>query len=524
MLMNSISRRRLLEGAAVAGIVATTPGAGFAQTGSPARATRLTVGVQGTPRTLEPLREFSNVLWRVGYNVFEGLLGVDYRGTQAIKPLLARAWTRVSPTVMELTLKDGVRFHNGEVMTAEDVTFSFGQERMMGENAPGRAIAQIFVGTIERVEAVDERTVRVVTRAPDPLLEQRLADWGAQIICKKAFLAAGSFEAWERAPVGTGPYKVGTFRTDDRVVIEAHDAYHGGKPPVRDITFRVIPELAGRIAALQTGDADIITEVSPDQVPQIAARAGLEVVGGPIQNLRVLCYDKTNPVLADPRVRRALSLAIDRKLIVESLYNGRTRVADTYMHPSFGALYDAERKGTPYDPATAKSLLRAAGYEGQTIPYRLLPNYYTLQAPTGQVLVEMWRAVGLNVELQFRENFQQVTEAAGVRGIRDWSNSILFRDPVGALWRLYGARGPMQRLYKEWTNPEFNELGEKLETSLDPAERRRIFGRMLDIYEEIDPPGTTLHDLPMLYGKRADLGWTPYPVEYMDFGPGNLRV
>jgi peptide/nickel transport system substrate-binding protein len=129
----------------------------------------------------------------------------------------------------------------------------------MGENAPGRAIAQIFVGTIERVEAVDERTVRVVTRASDPLLEQRLADWGAQIICKKAFLAAESFEAWERAPVGTGPYKVGTFRTDDRVVIEAHDGYHGGMPPVREITFRVIPELAGRIAALQTGDADIRT-------------------------------------------------------------------------------------------------------------------------------------------------------------------------------------------------------------------------------------------------------------------------
>ena len=133
----------------------------------------------------------------------------------------------------------------------------------------------------------------------------------------------------------------------------------------------------------------------------------------------------------------------------------------------------------------------------------------------------MWRAVGLNVELQFRENWSQIHEPAG-RGIRDWSNSILFQDPVGALWRLYGAKGPMQNTYKEWTNAEFNRLGTILETSLDAEERRAAFAGMLAIYEEIDPPGTTLHDLTMFYGKKKSVAWTPYPVEYMDFGPGNL--
>ncbi len=513
----ALDRRRFVAGLSAAALTTTRDVAAGAK---PAPA-RLVVGTQGSPATLEPTREFSNVLWRIGYNVFEGLLRVDYKDGLKVKPGLAESWQRISPTMVDLTLREGIRFHDGEIMTADDVAFSFGPERMTGEKAPGRAFAPIFVGTIERVEIAGPRTVRVVTKATDPLLEQRLAGWAAQIISRKAYLAAPSFEAWEKAPVGTGPFKVKAFRIDERTVLEAHEAYHGGTPPVREILFRVIPELASRLAALATGEADIITEVSPDHVGQITAMAGREAVGGPILNLRVLCFDKAHPVLADPRIRRALGLAIDRKLIVETIYGGRTRAADTFMHPGFGALFDPMREGTPYDPDRARSLLREAGYSGATIPYRVLPNYYTLQSATAQVLVEMWRAVGLNVELQFRENWSQIHEPAG-RGIRDWSNSILFQDPVGALWRLYGAKGPMQSTYKEWTNAEFNRLGAILETSLDADERRAAFAGMLTIYEEIDPPGTTLHDLTMFYGKKKSVAWMPYPVEYMDFGPGNL--
>src|SRR5882672_2278831 len=194
MPSRSIDRRQLLVGSAAVAATAAQARSVFAQ--GAASSSRVVVGVQGTPRTLEPVMEFSNVLWRVGYNVFESLLGIDYAGDQSIKPVLASAWKRVSPTVLELTLREGIRFHNGEIMGVEDVLFSFGEERMMGEKAPGRLVAQTFVGTIERVEGVDARTVRVVTRAPDPLLEQRLAGWGAQIVSKKGYQAAGSFDAW----------------------------------------------------------------------------------------------------------------------------------------------------------------------------------------------------------------------------------------------------------------------------------------------------------------------------------------
>jgi peptide/nickel transport system substrate-binding protein len=513
------SRRTFTSGLAAAAALAAS-----GQTAGAQSLRRLTVGIQGTPRSLEPLREFSNVAWRVGYNIFEGLLGIDYKNGLAVVPSLAESHRRLSPTVLEFTLKDGVRFHDGEIMTAEDVAFSFGPERMTGDKAPGRAIANVFVGTIERVEAVDRRTVRVATRATDPLIEQRLAGWGAQVVSKKAFLAAPSFEAWERAPVGTGPYKVADFRIDERCVLAAHQAYHGGKPPADELLFRVLPELAARMNALATGEADIVTEVSLDQIAAVEAMAGRHVVGGPILNFRALVFDKAHPQLVDPRVRRALSHAIDRKAIVDSLYGGRTVARTTQMHPAFGALNDPGRAGTPYDPDLAKRLLREAGYKGEPIPYRTHASYYTQQVQTAQVLVEMWREVGITIDLQVRENWQQIFDTSSPRGIRDWSNSILFQDPVGSLTRLYGPGGSVQTVSKEWSNAAFNETAKALETSLDLAERKRAFSRLLDIYETEDPPGCALHDLVMFYAKKRSVNWTPYPVESMDFGPGNLTV
>ncbi len=511
---NAINRRAVLATLAAASVA------------SPARAAdsrpSLTLGVQSSPQSLEPLREFSNVSWRIGYNVFEGLLSIDYQHGFKLKPALATAWQRLSPTMMEFTLREGVRFHNGDVMTAEDVAFSFGPERMTGDAAPGAPIAKVFVGSIERVEARDARTVRVTTRTTDPLLEQRLAGWGAQIISKRAFLAAPSYAAWERAPVGTGPYRVKDFSIDIACTLAAHDAYHGGTPPAREIQFRVMPELAARVAALATGEADMITEVSVDQVPQIKAMPNREVVGGPILNFRVLVFDQTNPVLADPRIRRALALSIERQAIVEALYLNTTRATAAFQHPAFGALYDATRPGTAYNPDLARQLLRDAGYTGAEISYRIQPGYYTLQLQTAQILQEMWRAVGLNVKLEVRESWSQVLDPKG-RAIRDWSNSVLFQDPVGALTRLYGPRSPVQTGTKEWANAAFNRDAEILETSLDTAERRAAFTRLLDIYETSDPPGAILHDVVMLYGKRRGIDWQPYPVEYMDFGPGNLR-
>ncbi|QCK87565.1 hypothetical protein E8L99_18275 [Phreatobacter aquaticus] len=513
------TRRTLLKGSGAALALASLAGV---QASAQTTGRRVTVAIPVSPRVLEPVREVSNVLFRIAYNIFDTLIAVDYRDNAKLKPGLATAWRRTEPRVLELDLREGVRFHNGDLLTAEDVAFTFGPERVSDPKSPGHALSRTFLGSIERVEAIGPRQVRVVTRAPDPLIEQRLAGWAAQIISKRAFLAAGSFDAWEKAPVGTGPFAVSQFNVDRQITLRAHDDYFGGAPTVRELVFRVVPELSSRLNALATGEADIITELSPDHFSTVGAMAGREIVGGPIQNIRVLAYDKNHPVLADARIRRALGLAIDRKAIVDALYAGRTTIPPGHQNPAYGDLYMPDYPAPAFDLDKARALVKEAGYSGQPIPYRILPNYYTLQLQTAQILVEMWRQAGLNIDLQVRENIGAVINPPEGRGIRDWSNTIFWNDPAGVLVRLFGPNGPTQQVYREWSNAEFNQNAAVLTSSLDTAERKRAFRRMLEIFDNDDPAGTVLHDLTMFYGKRKDVPWQPYPIEYMDFRPANM--
>lgn len=507
-----------LAGGAVAGLAMATSAR------SEARGRRVVVAMPNSPQvaTLEPVRDYGNVSFRMGYNLYDNLLRVDYRDGGKLLPGLATRWERVSDTAVDFVLREGVVFHDGSAMIAEDVAFSFGPERMSSPEAPGYKQSRPFLPTIERVEATGPMTVRVTTKGADPLLLKRLAGWAGQIVSKRAFLAAPSFAAWEKAPVATGPFKVKEFSYDRRFVFAAHDAHWAGRPVIDELEFRIVPELAGRMNQLATGEADIITEVSPDQLGPIAAMTGREVAGGPIQNVRVVLFNKFDPALADPRVRRALALSIDRQAIVDSLYGGRTWVPNGHQDKSYGDLYLADYAGPGYDPDAAKALLKAAGYDGRRIAYRVLNNYYTLQIQTAQILQEMWHAVGLKVEIETKENWAQVYEPG--LGIFDGSDTIFWQDPVGAMVRRYGPAGNVQAVAKTWANDEFNKLGPVLQTSLDAEERKRTFRRMLEIYDRDDPPGTALHDLTMFYGKRRDLAWNAYPAEFMDFRADNMRA
>ena len=125
-----------------------------------------------------------------------------------------------------------------------------------------------------------------------------------------------------------------------------------------------------------------------------------------------------------------------------------------------------------YDPKLAQDLLKQANYKGDPIPYRLLNNYYTNQVATAQVLVEMWKQVGLNVEIEMKENWTQIIERAPNRAVRDWSNSAAFNDPVSSIVAQHGPNGQQQQI-GEWTNVELNKLSEFLETSTDRAARKQ---------------------------------------------------
>jgi peptide/nickel transport system substrate-binding protein len=542
--MSRISRRQVIIAGGAATALSSLPRFAIAQADT---RPSITIAVQkiSNSNTLDTLREQSNVGERIFYtHLWEPLIGRNWRGQLESMPGLATEWKRIDDQTVELKLRQGVKFHNGDEMTADDVVFSFSRERMFANTEaknrstlkafeviptprPGKelpaeipAVARRSWPDLLRVEAVDLYTVRFYNATPDVTLEGRLARYGSDILSRRGWEEAASYLDWARKPIATGPYKVVEFRPDNQLIYEAHDEYWGGRPPIKTIRFVEVPEVPSRIAGLLTGQYQFACDIPPDQITQIERNAAFEVQGGTILNHRLTVFDKNHAQLQNPLVRRAFTHAIDRQAIVDSLWAGRTRVPKGLQWEYYGDMFHADWDVPKYDPALARNLLREAGYKGDPIPYRLLNNYYTNQNGTAQVLVEMWRAAGLNVQINGVENWTQIMARGPERAVRDWSNSAPFNDPVSSIVNQHGPNGQQQQI-GEWTNAEMNQLSEVLETSTDRAKRRQAFRRMLEICEREDPAFTVLHQNATFTAKPKSIAWKASPAFAMDFRPGN---
>jgi peptide/nickel transport system substrate-binding protein len=504
----------------------------------------ITIAVQkiANSNTLETLREQSNVGTRTFYSYVETLIDTDWGGDLSLRPGLASAWRRIDDRTVELTLREGVKFHNGETMTAEDVAFSFGNERMWGGAAQagsaglfgsvtaGQAskqppaevvsIANRAYPSFERIEIVDARTVRFVNKTPDVTLEGRISRNVGVIVSRKAFSEAATWLDWARKPVGTGPYKIGEFKPDQSLTLLAHDDYWGGRPPLKSIRFVEVPETSSRINGLRSGEYDFACDIPPDQIGEIETDPRHEILGGLIGNHRLTVFDKSHPMLANPLVRRAMTHSIDRQTIVDALWGGRTRVPKGLQWEFYGDMFHADWAVPTYDTELARKLVKESGYKGDPIPYRLLNNYYTGQVATAQVLVESWREIGINVQIETKENFPQVLAKGPTRAVRDWSNSASFNDPVSSITAQHGPTG-QQWAIGEWRNDEMGKLSEALETSTDRAQRKAMFRRILEICEREDPAYTVLHQTANFTAKRKDIQWKAAQSFVMDFRERN---
>jgi peptide/nickel transport system substrate-binding protein len=504
----------------------------------------LTIAVQkvSNSNTLETPREQSNVGYRISGLYAEPLIETDWLGDLSMQPGLATAWRRIDDRTVELELREGVRFHDGRVMTAEDVVFSF-TERLQGSGGVtqgGRssvlagstgkepppevvAVGRRSFPNFERIEIVRPGVVRYVSSQPDVTLEGRLAQNIGVILSREAFGAAESWLAWARRPIGTGPYRVAELRPDVSLTLEAHDVYWGGRPPIRRIRYVEVPEVSARVNGLFSGEFDFACDIPPDQVAVVERNSRFEVLGSPVNNIRIVTFDRTNPVLANPLVRRAFTHAIDRQAIVDALWAGRTTIPRGLQLESFGPMYLRDWENPRFDPAEARRLLREAGYRGQPITFRLLNNYYLNQVSNAQIMVEMCRAVGLNVQIEMKENISQVTEPTPGRGIRDWSSTALFGDPVAGLMRSFGPRTDSE-MTGEWRNEEFSRQAGVLTSAMDLSQRRAAFRRMLEIVEREDPGYLVLHQAAGFTAKRRDIAWRAAKGWPMEFRAHNWRV
>lgn len=505
-------------------------GAMLAVTAMTAHAQELKVGVQNMAPWLDPGRDFSNVGSQFYVNTYEPLVGKDPTRPESLwQPGLATSWTIVSPTVIELKLREDVRFQNGDPLTAEDVAFSL--NRIINATFPPYTVRKRdTLPNLEAVEVVDPTTIRVITKKPEPLFETLMNTQQTMIVSKRyitglagkpGVLADADFEAFALKPMGTGPYKVVEFVPNQRLVWERFDGYSGPKAPFARITVTRITELSGRITALKNGEVDLITNVPPDQLSVLEGDKAIRVEGMVTPLFHVVIFNTQNPRMADARIRRALSLAIDRKTLNEALWQGRAVVPTSHTFPQFGALYLPELKTFEYNPAEAKRLLKEAGYNGFTVRFDTAAAYYTNGLLAAQAIQEMWADVGVKAELKVDDRW---TGGDADMMARNWSNPMYFPDPTGSFGIMWAPTGNSATEGRFKPTPEYTAVWERFHYSTDLVARKQAYTELMTIIRN-DPPVLPLYQPYESFAMRAGISWKPLlgHIPYvLDFRAGRI--
>lgn len=439
-------------------------------------------------------------------NVFDTLV---YRDAELnLVPGLATAWSVIDDTTWELELREGVTFHDGSPFGAEDVAFSLMRPLTEGFGSP---LASRF-SVLDSVEVIGPLTVRVHTVAPYPLLPPRLSEW---FMVSKAYVEANDQETVSSQPVGTGAYSFVEWVKDDRLVLEANADYWRGAPTVQQVTFRPIPELSTRVAALQAGDVDLVTNVPAIRTGALESDPDLDVRSVPSTFFQYVALDGTkNEALADVRVRQAIQYATDVDEIIEFLFDGNAiKIAVPLATGTFGVNQAIDPY--PYDPERARELLAEAGYpDGIRFELDAPVGRYAQDKEVAEALVGQWSRVGIEVDLNINEWSVQLTKYRAGDQLADahymgWGTSTFDADDV--LWGGF-ARLPTKNNYE---NARVTELANEARTTLDTARRAELYAEVQEIIVE-ELPWLILFQQVDLYGVRSDLVWTPRPDQKIE--------
>jgi peptide/nickel transport system substrate-binding protein len=510
-MIHAVNRRTFLKGAAAGalGLGLAALGGAYAQSGR----RDLTIGINAQISTFDPHHTAASIVGSRYYGlIFDQLTQIDAQGR--LGPMLATHWS-AEGDVWRFRLREGVVFHDGSTLTADDVVFSLERLLFSPNESPIRAT---FTPYLDGVRAVGPLEIEVRTTRLDPLLPRRLATPWAAIMPRAAVEATG-FDAVQTAPIAAGPYRLVEYRDGDRVVLEPHDAYWGGVPPLGQVTLRLIPENATRIAALQAGEVDMVTTVPPDLLDQIARSTALRVDDVLLFNYMHIYFNTVAGLTANVDVRRALSLGIDRQLIADALWGGRVRVLNDYYLPGeFG--HDPARPAFAYDPDAAARALGDAGYAGEALRFTPPATYYTNGRLVTDAITEMWQAIGVNVDYEPLElagwaerslTGQQVATLQSFGTSGDPGANSFVTEYAGGNW--------LSQYYP--ASDEFKALAREASSSLDEAVRYRNYRAIADILDR-DVPFAPMYQSTEFYGVRAGIRWQPHPNFYLDLRPGQF--
>ncbi|MGW0893096.1 ABC transporter substrate-binding protein [Saccharopolyspora sp. NPDC002578] len=476
------------------GLVLVLAGCGF--TGGGADAGTLRVAVTIPPRAdWSPASDDALLMQRLG--VTETL--VDGAMDGGAEPGLAESWRRTAPTEWRFTLVEGVRFHSGEPVTARAAAESI--NRVVHDPAPPRALR----GTVERADALDERTLAVRTSAPDPILPQRLSAANTAVLAPAAIRPDGSVDPAKGA--GTGPFEVTGTDGDRSVSLRRFDGYRGGLAQVQRAEVRFVEDASARVNGLRSGEFDLIDKVPVSQLAEVRADSGLRVDAVDLPRTTALHLKTSGGPFADPRLREAAAAAIDRAGLVTGVLRGQGVAASRYFGP---AVPWSEQHPPPRpDPAAARrTVTEVTGGAPVPITIGTYPDRPELPALTTVVADELGRA-GFTVRI--------VQEPAGsiepriLSGELDaavYSRNQLVDVPDAAahLTSDFSCRGGFN--LDHFCAPELDSLLAELPGISAPDRRAAVFRRADDLLAERVAGVPLVHEQ-QRFAHRAEVSGVP---------------
>jgi len=480
---------------------------------APAEPVEVVIAQPDDPPTFDPQKPGGAFGGNISYNIFEPLVW-QTPDMATLIPKLATEWELIDETTWQFKLRQGVKFQNGEDFNAEAVKYTV--ERML---EPDAVRALYSFGILDRVEIIDDYTVNIHTKSPDPILPSRC---NGLFILPPKYTAEVGEEEFGMNPIGTGPYRLSEFKPNQQLILETWDGYWGEKPQVDRLIFKPVPESSTRMAELRAGTSDIILQLNPDEIDTVEQDANVRVewIGGkrvPFINLDLLADGPE--VLKDKRVRQAMNYAVDAEAIVDSVLSGYGQVIATMFRPDFVG-YDPTLQPYPHDPEKAKELLTEAGYpDGFKIAMNTCDQIFNKGLEVAEAAAGQLGEVGIEVEVKpvalqaMRDLIIGGQETHKNEAMWTWNWGARDPDPDSPLTGFLHSEG-ISTFRDPSTHPDLDRMIDEARSEMDPEMRAQMY---VDIQHMIyeDPPIIFLYVQADLYGVNNRLEWSPRRDQYV---------
>ena len=451
------------------------------------------------PHLLDVNHPTGSVIW----SLFDSLVRRGPDGADL--PRLATSWERISPTVWRFHLRHGVKFQDGEPLTAADVKFSF--DRM--SRPPFNAISQLQTQTaLTQTRVIDDDTVELVTARPCTTMLYWLEE---AFIVPHAYYSSHDKAFLNQHPVGSGPYRLAEWAPGDHVTLTANPDYAGGAPAFKSVEFRAVPELSARLDGLATGDIDLALELSPDTVGQADTSVSRAVSVMGLNKMHFgIAQHSTNLALRDPRVRRALNYALDVPTMARTIMGGRTVPLASVVNPPNS---DPSLVPYGYHPNKARKLLAEAGYpHGFDLTISFTP-FWGEDKEVSEAAAAYLQAVGITPHLEALEysDFREKLSHAAFSGIFYAGWAELINPTVELVIFTCGQEDNASG----YCDPAYDALERQIIATFDPVKRKALVDQAQEIVWN-DAYWVFLWRAPILAGMSDRVDYKLRPDEYVE--------